>query len=199
MRRLPLTNLPNILTLSRIVATPVFVGMLLADGWYWRSLSVVIFAAASLTDYYDGRLARSRQTVTEFGRFMDPLADKILVIAAMGALVASRVVNLWLVIPVVVRDITITALRLRGMYLGRPMQTSQLAKIKTMAQLVAIAVVLALVAAAEAATHFGWEITLLQPARLTQMANVLMAGVLSLTVLSGIHYLVRRGVPLNES
>lgn len=196
---LRLLNLPNLLTLSRIAATPVFVGMLLADAWYWRGLSAALFTAASLTDYFDGRLARSRHTVTEFGRFMDPLADKILVIAAMGALVASRVVYLWLVIPVVVRDIIITALRLRGMYLGRQLQTSRLAKAKTMTQLCAIVVVLALMAAAEAAGHFGWEMLLLQPASLSLVANTLMAAVLILTVLSGFHYFVRPGLPLNES
>lgn len=196
---LRLLNLPNLLTLSRIAATPVFVGMLLADAWYWRGLSVAVFTAASLTDYYDGRLARSRHAVTEFGRFMDPLADKILVIAALGALVVSRVVHLWLVVPVVVRDIMITGLRLRGIYLGRHLQTSRLGKAKTMTQLCAIVVVLSLMAAAEAAAHFGWEADLLQPARLSLVANTLMATVLILTVLSGFHYLVRPGLPLNES
>jgi len=192
-------NLSNFLTLSRIVATPVFVVLLLADAWYWRTLSVAVFTGASLTDYFDGRLARSRQTVTELGRFMDPLADKILVIAALGALVASGVVHLWLVIPVVVRDIIITFLRLRSMHRGSLMKTSQLAKAKTMAQLVAIVVVLALMAAARGAARFGWDVRLLQPDVLSLVANTLMAVVLFLTVLSGFHYLVRPSAPLNES
>jgi CDP-diacylglycerol--glycerol-3-phosphate 3-phosphatidyltransferase len=195
----PYINLPNLLTLSRIAATPVFVLLVLADAWYWRSLSVAVFTAASLTDYYDGRLARSRHTVTEFGRFMDPLADKILVLAALGALAASRVVHLWLVIPVVVRDIVVTGLRLRSMYVGRQLQTSRLAKAKTMTQLCVIVVVLALLAAAEAAGHFGWQVVLLEPGPLSLLANGLMAAVLILTVLSGFHYLVRPGISLNES
>lgn len=192
------TNLPNLLTVSRIVATPVFVALLFADAWYWRVLSVAIFSAASATDYYDGRLARSRQAVTDFGRFMDPLADKILVIAALGALVASDMVYLWLVVPVVVRDIIITGLRLRGIHRGKQLQTSVFAKAKTMTQLIAIIAVLTLMAIAEMAAHFGLEVALLRQGPLSLLANALMAAVLVLTVLSGFHYLVRSGLPLNE-
>ena len=73
-----IVNLPNILTVSRILATPLFLAMLFAEGAHWRAAAVIVFLLASLTDLYDGRLARARDCVTEFGRFMDPLADKIL-------------------------------------------------------------------------------------------------------------------------
>ena len=89
MDRSQLINLPNILTISRICLTVLFLGMLFADNWYGRSVAFVVFCAASLTDLYDGRLARSRAQVTRFGTFMDPLADKILVTSALVALVVS--------------------------------------------------------------------------------------------------------------
>ena len=125
-RKSEIFNLPNTLTISRICLTPLFLALMFAEDWYLRSLAVVVFAIASLTDLYDGRLARTRNAVTEFGSFMDPLADKILVTSALIALVLSRIVHFWLVIPIVVRDVLITGMRLRGAYHGHQMETSRL-------------------------------------------------------------------------
>ena len=138
MTRRDLLNLPNVLTISRICLTPVFLLLLFEDDWYLRSMAVVVFAIASLTDLYDGRIARTRNSVTEFGRFMDPLADKILVTSALIALVVGRIVHFWLVVPIIVRDLLITGMRLRGAYHGCQMETSRLAKWKTTFQLVAL-------------------------------------------------------------
>ena len=85
-----LINWPNFLTVLRICLTPLFLSMLFAETWYWKSLAFVVFGAASLTDFYDGKLARSGNRVTAFGRFLDPLADKILVISALVALAWGR-------------------------------------------------------------------------------------------------------------
>ena len=131
-------NLPNALTISRICLTPVFLVLLFEEDWYLRSLAVVVFSVASLTDLYDGRIARTRNSVTEFGRFMDPLADKILVTSALIALVVCRLVHFWLVVPIVARDILITGMRMHGAYHGRQMETSRLAKWKTTVQMFAI-------------------------------------------------------------
>ena len=163
--------------------------MLFADSWYLRSSACVVFAIASLTDFYDGRLARSRQNETEFGRFMDPLADKILVTSAMIALVWSRLVYVWLVAPIVVRDIVITAMRAYGAYHGRPLETSRLAKWKTMTQLVTVIVILIIVGLQETVTRFGSEAESATAwPWVPLLSNGLMATVLVLTLLSGLHY-----------
>ena len=184
-----IVNLPNLLTLSRIVLTPLFIGLLFAELWYLRTSAVVVFALASATDLLDGRLARARDEVTEFGRFMDPLADKILVTSALIALVWWRLVHFWLVVPIVVRDILITAMRMYGAYHGRQMETSRLAKWKTMSQLVTVIVILLIIGLQETVGRFSETGT--SPVEWTWvpfLTNGLMATVLLLTLLSGLHY-----------
>lgn len=185
-------NLPNLLTLSRIVATPLFLAMLLADDVRWHGASVVVFLLASLTDLYDGRLARTRDCVTQFGRFMDPLADKILVTSALVAFVIIDVVNGWIVLPIVVRDVVITGMRLYGLYQGRMMETSILAKWKTTVQLAAVILILVLLATADLTAHYSGSAALAE-ASLLLVSNVLMAVVLLLTLATGFHYFLRTG------
>ncbi|MBT4099765.1 MAG: CDP-diacylglycerol--glycerol-3-phosphate 3-phosphatidyltransferase [Gemmatimonadetes bacterium] len=188
----PILNLPNLLTISRIIATPVFLLLLFADVWYYRACSVLVFSAASLTDLYDGRLARSGGRVTEFGRFMDPLADKILVTSALVALAIARIVHAWLVIPIVIRDVIITSMRMYGLYRGRMMETSTLAKWKTVVQLVTVIVILLSISVQELSLYYQWQVIIdLDAAMYPLLANGLMAVVLLLTVLTGFHYLFR--------
>jgi CDP-diacylglycerol--glycerol-3-phosphate 3-phosphatidyltransferase len=188
----PILNLPNLLTISRIIATPVFLLLLFADVWYYRACSVLVFSAASLTDLYDGRLARSGGRVTEFGRFMDPLADKILVTSALVALAIARIVHAWLVIPIVIRDVIITSMRMYGLYRGRMMETSTLAKWKTVVQLVTVIVILLSISVQELSLYYQWQVVIdLDAAMYPLLANGLMAVVLLLTVLTGFHYLFR--------
>lgn len=185
-------NLPNCLTISRICLTPLFLMMLLSDAWFWRSMALVVFGIASLTDFYDGRLARSGNRVTAFGRFLDPLADKILVTSALIAFVWGRMVNFWLVAPVVVRDVLLTGVRIYGLYHGRQMITSRLAKWKTAVQLVSIVVILSLTSIQEFLDRFGQESALLLEGEwVSFLTNALMGAVLLLTLLSGLHYLFR--------
>ncbi len=188
-----IVNLPNILTISRILATPVFLVMLLAEAGHWRGAAVVVFLLASLTDLYDGRLARARDCVTEFGRFMDPLADKILVTSALVAFALVRIVNAWLVVPIVVRDVVITGMRMYGLYQGRMMETSRLAKWKTTVQLITVIVILALLALHEVAGYYEWGAVQAARAWLPLLSNGLMAAVLLLTLMSGFHYFFRTG------
>ena len=200
MRRREIINLPNALTISRICLTPVFLALLFAEDWYLRSMAVVVFAVASLTDLYDGRIARTQNSVTEFGRFMDPLADKILVTSALIALVLSRIVHFWLVVPIVVRDVLITGMRMRGAYHGRQMETSRLAKWKTTVQLLTVVIILLLIGLQEIVGRFAWFGSLPLDGRwIPPLTNGLMAAVLFLTLLSGLHYFLRAGVPYNES
>ena len=188
-----IANVPNLLTISRIFLTPLFLALLFADTWYWRSMACVVFTLASVTDFYDGRMARSNNRVTNFGRFMDPLADKILVTSALIALVLGRIVHYWLVLPIVVRDIIITGMRLYGVYHGRQMETSRLAKWKTFVQLLAVVIILFAIGLQEVFGRFEWDHLLPLEATVPTLSNGLMAAVLLLTLASGFHYLIRTG------
>ena len=142
MDRREIFNLPNCLTALRIALTPIFLLLLFADTWYWKSLAFVVFSAASLTDLYDGKLARAGNQETPLGRFLDPLADKILVTSALVALALNKMVNFWIVLPIVGRDILITGIRLYGLSRGKQMVTTRLAKWKTVAQLITVLFIL---------------------------------------------------------
>jgi CDP-diacylglycerol---glycerol-3-phosphate 3-phosphatidyltransferase len=191
--RSTIVNLPNILTVSRIFATPVFLAMLFADTPIWRGAAVIIFLLASLTDLYDGRLARARDCVTEFGRFMDPLADKVLVTAALIALAVERIVSTWLVAPIVIRDVVITGMRMYGLYQGRMMETSRLAKWKTTVQLITVIVILTAFGLQEFALYYEWYGLQAAGDWLPTASNSLMVVVLVLTLMSGFHYFFRTG------
>jgi CDP-diacylglycerol--glycerol-3-phosphate 3-phosphatidyltransferase len=185
MNKRDLINLPNALSLARIGLTPLFLLLLAAENWEAKVLAFVVFSIASLTDFYDGRLARQRGHETSVGRFLDPLADKILVTSALVAFALGSLVKMWLVLPVIVRDVAITLLRLYGIYSGRQLVTSRLAKWKTAFQLFSVVAILFAVGVEALLEHMGnatggtW---------LPWLSNGLMAAVLFLTLLSGGQY-----------
>ena len=200
MDRREIFNLPNCLTALRIALTPIFLLLLFADTWYWKSLAFVVFSAASLTDLYDGKLARAGNQETPLGRFLDPLADKILVTSALVALALNKMVNFWIVLPIVGRDILITGIRLYGLSRGKQMVTTRLAKWKTVAQLITVLFILLVIGVEETVEHFAANSSFFLDDPLIQLlANVLLAGVLLLTMLSGFHYLFRATFSYKES
>lgn len=106
-------NLPNKLTVLRMAMVPFFVGALLWQELPHRYLvALLLFVAASYTDHLDGKIARSRNLITNFGKFMDPLADKILVISALICFVSLDLINPWWVLVIVAREFLVTSLRL---------------------------------------------------------------------------------------
>ena len=200
MDRREIFNLPNCLTALRIALTPIFLLLLFADTWYWQSLAFVVFSAASLTDLYDGKLARAGNQETPLGRFLDPLADKILVTSALVALALNKMVNFWIVLPIVGRDILITGIRLYGLSRGKQMVTTRLAKWKTVAQLITVLFILLVIGVEETVERFATNTSFFLDDQLIQLlANVLLAGVLLLTMLSGFHYLFRATFSYKES
>lgn len=200
MDRREIFNLPNCLTALRIALTPIFLLLLFADTWYWKSLAFVVFSAASLTDLYDGKLARAGNLETPLGRFLDPLADKILVTSALVALALNKMVNFWIVLPIVGRDILITGIRLYGLSRGKQMVTTRLAKWKTVAQLITVLFILLVIGVEETVERFAANSSFFLDDQLIQLlANVLLAGVLLLTMLSGFHYLFRATFSYKES
>ena len=198
MNRHEILNLPNCLTLSRIVLTPVFLLLLFADAWYWKSMAFVVFSIASLTDFYDGKLAREGGQETVIGRFLDPIADKFLVTSALLAFVFDRLVSFWLVMPIVTRDVVITIIRIYGLYRGQQMITSRLAKWKTAVQLFAVIFLLLLIGIQQVTEHFFNMGVVVEGKLIELLANGLIGAVLVLTVLSGLHYIYCSGMFANR-
>jgi cardiolipin synthase len=137
----PLTSLPNLLTLSRILAIPVVVATFYVSGDYARWFGCALFAAAGFTDWLDGHMARRWEQQSELGRFLDPIADKLLVSATLLMLTATGRISDEAVLPALVilcREILVSGLReyLAGLSVGVPV--SRLAKWKTTIQMIAI-------------------------------------------------------------
>ena len=128
--------LPNQLTVLRIILTPVFVYLFLSEDPMYMQISLIVFFIAAITDWYDGWLARKFNYITTWGKFMDPLADKILTSGALFSFVYLGVLDLWMVIAVVIRDVLITGLRLFAEWKSKSFITSKLAKIKTFSQMI---------------------------------------------------------------
>ena len=131
-------SLPNILTFSRILLTPIFIICLFEDfngAHFW---ALVIFVVASVTDAYDGYYARKNNLVTDAGRFLDPLADKILVSSAFISFAIMNLIDFWMVGLIVFRDVFVTSLRLIMTRNGLTMMTSKIAKSKTLVQIAII-------------------------------------------------------------
>lgn len=134
-------NLPNKLTLARIIATPIFMLTLVWDFKFHYAVALIIFCAASLTDLYDGKYARSHNMVTDFGKFLDPLADKMLTTSAfLGFLHANIGFGIvWIVFIVLFREFLMSSLRLVAVSSGgKVIAANVFGKFKTVSQMVAI-------------------------------------------------------------
>ena len=129
-------TLPNQLTILRIILTPVFFILFLSDDPTMKQLSLVVFIIAALSDWYDGWIARKFNYITDWGKFMDPLADKILTSTAFIGFVFVGLLAWWMVLIIVVRDLVITILRAYADKKGYMFVTSYYAKWKTFLQMV---------------------------------------------------------------
>ncbi len=138
-------NLPNKLTVLRMALVPFFVFFLLA-GWmpHHYLFALVLFCAASYTDHLDGKIARKQNLVTNFGKFMDPLADKILVISALVCFVQLGLANIWFVLIIIAREFMVTSIRLVAADSGVVIAANKWGKAKTVSQLIAVILVMAL-------------------------------------------------------
>jgi CDP-diacylglycerol--glycerol-3-phosphate 3-phosphatidyltransferase len=141
-------NVANMLTISRILLSPVFLIFMQFDSFGWRLAATLIFAFAALTDLADGYFARRMGHQTGFGKFMDPLADKILVSTAFLTFIGLGYARDWMVIIIVVREFLITGLRSMAAYRGLVIVPSMLAKWKTATQMT-VAIVIMSYGAAE--------------------------------------------------
>ncbi|MGH2864156.1 MAG: CDP-diacylglycerol--glycerol-3-phosphate 3-phosphatidyltransferase [Solirubrobacteraceae bacterium] len=136
-------NLPNLLTVLRIMLVPALVVALLGNTPGGDVLAAIVFALASLTDFIDGYLARARDSITTFGKLMDPLADKLLIVAALISLVSLDRLAAWVAMLIITRELAVTVLRLGATQAGVVMAASNLGKLKTCLQIVAILALIA--------------------------------------------------------
>ena len=184
-------NLPNKLTIARIFLTFLFMLFLFSRGVAMKFFALATFLVASLTDYFDGKIARETNQVTNFGKFMDPVADKVLIIASFLAFVELRLVPAWMVVLIISRELVITGLRIFAAAKGHFLQAGRGGKHKTVSQVVAIFTVLVFLLVREMGmtTFSFWSSTLEYSFR--QLIFALMVVTVILTMTSGISYIWR--------
>ena len=136
-------NIANKLTLSRMIMVPFFlVAVYFEKDSQVLPISAIIFAVASFTDFLDGYLARKYNLITNFGKFMDPLADKVLVVAALAVLVEMNLIPAWMIVLIITREYAVSILRAIAANTGQVIAASQGGKAKTVSQIIAVLMLL---------------------------------------------------------
>jgi CDP-diacylglycerol--glycerol-3-phosphate 3-phosphatidyltransferase len=142
LNRQQILTLPNGLTIIRILAIPIILFLLFYPEWICRLITTLFFLLVAVTDTLDGYLARRRKMVTTLGKFLDPLADKLLIVAALIALIPARGIPAWMVIVIVGREISVTGLRGIAVSQGLVISASTLGKHKTVFQVASISLLI---------------------------------------------------------
>ena len=175
-------NLPNKLTVVRIVLTPFFLAAMLLKLNYNINylIAAVIFIAASVTDFLDGRIARKNGIVTTFGKLCDPLADKMLTTAALLAFMQLGVCNIWIVMTVLTREFLITSFRLVAA--GVVIAAGKAGKLKTASQMIFSIIIMFLL--------FFADILGIEQATVSLISNILLGITAALAVISGVKYII---------
>ncbi|QUH31832.1 CDP-diacylglycerol--glycerol-3-phosphate 3-phosphatidyltransferase [Vallitalea guaymasensis] len=169
-------NIANKLTLFRVILIPFFLlSLYIIEAPYGNIIGVIIFIIASLTDFLDGHLARSRNLVTDFGKFMDPLADKLLVASALIYLVEVKELAAWIVIVIIGREFIISGVRLVAANKGIVIAAGWWGKIKTMITMIMIIVILC---------NFNFE-------GIVVIEQILIYASLLFTVISALDYITK--------
>jgi len=181
-------NLANRLTMLRILLTFIFMFFLFCHGLWAKAASLVVFMLAALSDLFDGLIAQRWNMVTDFGRLMDPIADKILVLAAFAAFVQMQLIDAWMFVIIVSREILITSLRLFALNKGKVLSAARAGKHKTVSQMAVIFAILGFILLKEIVLKYStwnpaWEKIF------RQGIFFLMLLTLGLTLYSGLSYL----------
>ena len=191
-------NVPNKLTILRIILVAVFMFFLFSKGVVMKSLALVTFLTASFTDILDGYIAKKYNMVTDFGRLMDPIADKILVLSAFLAFVEMELIPAWMVVIIIFRDVAVTGLRMSALTKGKVISADEGGKHKMVSQVFAILTILFFLIFREAGmkVFYFWNAS---TERLYKDAIfILMLVTTLLTLISGMSYLIKnRRVYLN--
>ncbi len=183
-------NIANKITMLRIVLTGVFMLFLLwwEQVWWTKVISLLVFTSAALSDFIDGRIAKKKNMITDFGKLMDPIADKILVLAAFAAFLQLRLINAWMFMIIISREILITSLRLFALNKGKVLAAGKAGKHKTVSQMVAIFFILVFIVFQEVMKRFFtwnpiWDNVF------KGGINLLMLLTVGFTLYSGLYYL----------
>ena len=175
-------NLPNKLSIVRAACIPAVVILLYLETPGCRIAAGVLFVLACITDFLDGRIARKRNLVTDFGKFIDPVADKLLVLSTLIMLVHLHMLDAWVVIVILCRELSVDGLRMVAVTQGKVIAASPLGKWKTTCQMVLISVMILL----NYSVYQVWPVT------------VLMGISVALTVISAVDYFVRNASVLAQ-
>lgn len=143
-------SLPNRLTITRIFLTFLFLFFIFQIGVVPKIIAVLVFLLASLTDFYDGYYAKKHNLISDFGKIMDPIADKFLILMAFFVFMVMHLIQTWMFAAILVREVGITFIRLRALRRGKVLAAEQAGKIKTVLQIVAILAILVFMVFTEA-------------------------------------------------
>lgn len=183
-------NLPTQLTVLRIILTPIFFYTLFIEQFIFKFLSFIIFGVASLTDLYDGYYAKKYGYVTKWGKFLDPLADKILISSALIAFHILGYIKLWIVVVIIIRDFVITGLRSYALYKERPIVTREWARWKTFIQMTSVFIVFLFLLVDHYSISHQRKFAFVKIADEIGFIDKLMTFVALLTLVTGFMYLV---------
>lgn len=183
-------TLPNQLTILRIILTPVFLYFFLSDNPLFIQISLAVYIVAALTDWYDGWLARKFNYITEWGKFWDPLADKILTSAVFIGFVIVGLIPLWMVLLIIFRDLSVTLLRVYADSRGYTFRTTYYAKWKTMLQMIFLYYLLILFVAKNTNEIYNQYQRIIDILLNQDLIYFVMLVITVITVHSGITYLL---------
>ncbi len=175
-------NLPNKLSLLRIFSIPLIVLLLALSASWCRWAALVVFMLACFTDFLDGHIARKQNIITDFGKFIDPVADKLLVLSTMIMLVSRQQLPAWAVILILARELSVDGLRLIAVTNGKVIAAGPAGKLKTASQMLMIVILL----------FFNF------PAASHPLTLILLIWVLVITVYSGVDYFLKNRALLRE-
>lgn len=181
--------LPNQLTILRIILTPIFLFLFLSENQLLRQLSMAVFLAAALTDWYDGWLARKFNYITSWGKFWDPLADKILTSTAFLGFAFVGLTEFWMVIIIIFRDLLITLLRVYSEYRGFSFRTSYYAKLKTVLQMIFLYYLLILYVMSKnywIIANYNYQLSILLDRNFIYLSTLIITAI---TFFTGVQYL----------
>ena len=191
-------NLPNKLTISRIALTVIFLFFLFAHGPAYKILALFTFIIAALTDFLDGYIAKKYNLISDFGRLMDPIADKVLTLSAFLAFVEMSLIPAWMVVIIILREFVVTGMRLLALQKHKVIEATLAGKHKTVSQITAIFIILIFIILRE----FGESLEFWTP----KAENCFEAAILLLmsltvifTLISGTSFFIRnRKIFINE-
>lgn len=191
-------HLPNQLTIARIILSPVFYFLYMSKDPLLKQISAVVFIIAAITDWYDGWLARKYNYITQWGKFLDPLADKVLTSAGFFALASLGYLEFWMVWIIVLRDFLITGLRVYAEFKKKSFTTSRSAKWKTFAQMfflyyLLLVTVLMTIGSIYDGNKFIFELLLNEV-----FVYFIMLAITLFTLVTGIWYLIKNKLLIKQ-